>query len=270
MHVCACACACACLTLSPYPPLNLPCGVLLHAPATKIDLFVGAVKEGKQPSLKDAQFKKLGHVKLSDNTTSNFTSRELKSVHVDAVGQYVKLQFHVNHVNPHNIYNQVTAKAGVCGVCVCVSFSLSLSLSFSLSPLASDFNTVFDRCTQVGLVAINVLGDGAPGGVAIRPQGADVSLSRVSGTAEHACGSASSAVCKGSMAVSHSHTHSHTHTHTHTHTQYDTRHSWPKRCCPQPHQPLLPLSPNGHLWLTYSLRAESMRRCVPDSYAGIH
>ena len=34
-------------------------------------------------------------------------ARELKSVHLDAVGQFVKLVLHKNYVNKYNMYNQV-------------------------------------------------------------------------------------------------------------------------------------------------------------------
>lgn len=47
------------------------------------------------------------YVSLSDNEKTGFKARELKSVHVDAVGSYLKLTFHRNHVNQYNNYNQV-------------------------------------------------------------------------------------------------------------------------------------------------------------------
>ena len=47
---------------------------------------------------------------LSDNSNSNYKARELKSVHVDAVGVYVKFVIHKNHINKHNLYNQVTER----------------------------------------------------------------------------------------------------------------------------------------------------------------
>ena len=45
---------------------------------------------------------------LSDNERSGFKARELKSVQVDALGQFVKFVIHKNHVNKHNLYNQVS------------------------------------------------------------------------------------------------------------------------------------------------------------------
>ena len=35
-------------------------------------------------------------------------ARELKSIHLDAEGHFVKLVLHKNHVNKYNIYNQVS------------------------------------------------------------------------------------------------------------------------------------------------------------------
>ncbi|KAK7135936.1 hypothetical protein R3I94_014565 [Phoxinus phoxinus] len=54
---------------------------------------------------------RLGYVSLSDNEKTGFKARELKSVHVDAVGSYLKLTFHRNHVNQYNNYNQVALVA---------------------------------------------------------------------------------------------------------------------------------------------------------------
>ena len=47
------------------------------------------------------------YVSLSDNEKTQFKARELKSVHVDAVGRYVKFVIHTNFINKHNHYNQV-------------------------------------------------------------------------------------------------------------------------------------------------------------------
>uniref|UniRef100_A0A4W4DPV0 Centrosomal protein of 104 kDa n=1 Tax=Electrophorus electricus TaxID=8005 RepID=A0A4W4DPV0_ELEEL len=57
------------------------------------------------------QFGRLGYVSLSNNEKTGFRSRELKSVHVDATGTYLKLTFHRNHVNQYNLYNQVALVA---------------------------------------------------------------------------------------------------------------------------------------------------------------
>lgn len=47
------------------------------------------------------------YVSLCDNEKTGCKARELKSVYVDAVGQFLKLIFHQNHVNKYNVYNQV-------------------------------------------------------------------------------------------------------------------------------------------------------------------
>lgn len=47
-------------------------------------------------------------VSLSDNENTGFKARELKSGHVDAIGTYLKITFHENHVNHYNKYNQVS------------------------------------------------------------------------------------------------------------------------------------------------------------------
>ncbi|XP_018083433.1 centrosomal protein of 104 kDa isoform X4 [Xenopus laevis] len=47
------------------------------------------------------------YVSLSDNEKTSYKARELKSVYVEAVGQYLKLIFHKNNSNRYNLYNQV-------------------------------------------------------------------------------------------------------------------------------------------------------------------
>ncbi|XP_026645814.1 centrosomal protein of 104 kDa isoform X2 [Microtus ochrogaster] len=57
------------------------------------------------------RFRRLGYVSLCDNEKTGCKARELKSVYVDAVGQFLKLIFHQNHTNKYNIYNQVALVA---------------------------------------------------------------------------------------------------------------------------------------------------------------
>lgn len=76
--------------------------------ATKIELFVS--KSGPTPSsgiCDPSTFVRLGHVSLSDNVENDFRSRELKSVHIDSMARFVRLLISKNHVNEHNMYNQV-------------------------------------------------------------------------------------------------------------------------------------------------------------------
>ncbi|XP_041953417.1 centrosomal protein of 104 kDa isoform X2 [Alosa sapidissima] len=56
-------------------------------------------------------FRRLGYVSLSDNEKTGFRARELKSVHVDAVGTYLRLAFHRNYDNRYNPYSQVALVA---------------------------------------------------------------------------------------------------------------------------------------------------------------
>ncbi|RUS82487.1 hypothetical protein EGW08_009750, partial [Elysia chlorotica] len=74
---------------------------------TKIEFFVGDIPDGTPLTLNNARYARLGYVSLSDNEKTGFKARELKSVHVDAVGHFLKLNIHKNHVNKHNLYNQV-------------------------------------------------------------------------------------------------------------------------------------------------------------------
>lgn len=51
------------------------------------------------------------YVTMSDNEKTSFKARELKSVHIDAVGQYLRLVLHKNYINKFNLYNQVLWKS---------------------------------------------------------------------------------------------------------------------------------------------------------------
>ena len=46
-------------------------------------------------------------MELSANERTDFKARELKSVHVDAEGTFLKFVLHKNFVNRLNLYNQV-------------------------------------------------------------------------------------------------------------------------------------------------------------------
>uniref|UniRef100_A0A671LA52 Centrosomal protein of 104 kDa n=1 Tax=Sinocyclocheilus anshuiensis TaxID=1608454 RepID=A0A671LA52_9TELE len=78
---------------------------------SKIEFHIGdRLPESSSPQ-QTHSLHRLGYVSLSDNEKTVFRARELKSVHVDAVGSYLKLTFHRNHVNQYNIYNQVALVA---------------------------------------------------------------------------------------------------------------------------------------------------------------
>lgn len=70
--------------------------------SSKIELFVG-----HGPSFNQCKFTRLGYLSLSDNASSEYRARELKSVYVENTAQFIKLTLHKNHVNNLNIYSQV-------------------------------------------------------------------------------------------------------------------------------------------------------------------
>ncbi|XP_078095289.1 centrosomal protein of 104 kDa isoform X2 [Mustelus asterias] len=79
--------------------------------STKIEFYISDSLPHHLGSHHVERFRRLGYVSLSDNQKTGFKARELKSVHVDAIGQYLKLTFHKNHVNRYNLYNQVALVA---------------------------------------------------------------------------------------------------------------------------------------------------------------
>ncbi|XP_072174681.1 centrosomal protein of 104 kDa-like [Diadema setosum] len=74
---------------------------------TKIEFFIGSLPPDHVSTLSGQRYKRLGFVTLSDNAKTGFKARELKSVHVDAIGKYLRLVIYKNHVNKYNMYNQV-------------------------------------------------------------------------------------------------------------------------------------------------------------------
>ncbi|XP_039979268.1 centrosomal protein of 104 kDa-like, partial [Xiphias gladius] len=77
----------------------------------KVEFHIGdTLPETSTPGV-PGQLRRLGYVSLSDNEKTDFKARELKSVHVDAIGTYLRITFHKNHVNDYNHYNQVALVA---------------------------------------------------------------------------------------------------------------------------------------------------------------
>lgn len=70
--------------------------------SSKIEIFVG-----QGTSYNNATFKRLGYLSLDSNERSSYQARELKTVYVDHVGEYVRLLVHRNFVNKYNHYSQV-------------------------------------------------------------------------------------------------------------------------------------------------------------------
>ncbi|XP_061041062.1 centrosomal protein of 104 kDa isoform X2 [Eubalaena glacialis] len=79
--------------------------------ASKIEFYVSESLPEYFAPYQAEQFRRLGYVSLCDNEKTGCKARELKSVYVDAVGQFLKLIFHQNHINKYNVYNQVALVA---------------------------------------------------------------------------------------------------------------------------------------------------------------
>ncbi|NWZ68015.1 CE104 protein, partial [Acrocephalus arundinaceus] len=79
--------------------------------ASKIEFYISESLPEYFAPYQSERFQRLGYVPLSDNEKTDFRARELKSVYIDAVGQYLKLIFHKNYVNKYNLYGQVALVA---------------------------------------------------------------------------------------------------------------------------------------------------------------
>ncbi|XP_035500874.2 centrosomal protein of 104 kDa isoform X1 [Scophthalmus maximus] len=77
----------------------------------KVEFHIGDTLPEASTAGFPGQLRRLGYVSLSDNEKTGFKARELKSVHVDAVGTYLRITFHTNHVNGYNHHNQVALVA---------------------------------------------------------------------------------------------------------------------------------------------------------------
>ncbi|XP_037628154.1 centrosomal protein of 104 kDa isoform X2 [Sebastes umbrosus] len=72
----------------------------------KVEFHIGDTLPETGTSGFPGQLRRLGYVSLSDNEKTGFKARELKSVHVDAVGTYLRITLHRNHTNHYNHHNQ--------------------------------------------------------------------------------------------------------------------------------------------------------------------
>ncbi|XP_033288649.1 centrosomal protein of 104 kDa isoform X4 [Orcinus orca] len=79
--------------------------------SSKIEFYVSESLPEYFAPYQAERFRRLGYVSLCDNEKTGCKARELKSVYVDAVGQFLKLIFHQNHINKYNVYNQVALVA---------------------------------------------------------------------------------------------------------------------------------------------------------------
>ncbi|CAF0732515.1 unnamed protein product [Adineta ricciae] len=79
--------------------------------ASKIEFFLGDCTSDDSITLENARYTRLGYIELSGNERTDFKARELKSIHVDAEGLFLKLIIHRNYTNRFNLYNQVSIVA---------------------------------------------------------------------------------------------------------------------------------------------------------------
>ncbi|CAF0816816.1 unnamed protein product [Didymodactylos carnosus] len=82
-----------------------------HLIASRIEFFIGDCLNDEEMSSENAKYSRLGYIELSSNERTEFKARELKSIHVDAEGLFLKLLIHKNYVNRLNPYNQVSIVA---------------------------------------------------------------------------------------------------------------------------------------------------------------
>ena len=73
---------------------------------TKIEIFIG-----KGRDYYTATFKRLGFLSLDSNERSSYQARELKTVYVDYIGNFIKLVVHRCYVNQYNSFLQVAIVA---------------------------------------------------------------------------------------------------------------------------------------------------------------
>ncbi|XP_029986076.1 centrosomal protein of 104 kDa isoform X3 [Sphaeramia orbicularis] len=77
----------------------------------KVEFHIGDTLPDSSTSGFPGALRRLGYVSLSDNEKTAFKARELKSVHLDAIGTYLRVTLHQNYVNRYNTYNQVALVA---------------------------------------------------------------------------------------------------------------------------------------------------------------
>ena len=53
----------------------------------------------------NVNFRKIGHFSVGDNSQTNYTAREMKTVYVSSTLKYLKLVFTKNHGCNKNIFN---------------------------------------------------------------------------------------------------------------------------------------------------------------------
>ena len=136
--------------------------------ATRIEIFVGTAVEGDpRPAYSRAKFKRMGYVSLDPNERSNFQARELKTVQFNANGLFLKLIIHKCSVNRLNIYSQATPPTPA-------PHNLLWNTRTICFVPDQTVYTLFS--SQVGLIAINVIGSAASLGAAAASSAAAASV----------------------------------------------------------------------------------------------
>uniref|UniRef100_A0A8C5F8S5 Centrosomal protein 104 n=1 Tax=Gadus morhua TaxID=8049 RepID=A0A8C5F8S5_GADMO len=81
--------------------------------SAKVEFHIGdSLPDPAQHTGPPCPLHRLGYVSLSDNEKTGYKARELKSVHVDAIGTYLRVTLHRNHANRYNYYSQVDPPPG--------------------------------------------------------------------------------------------------------------------------------------------------------------
>ncbi|CAO3646454.1 unnamed protein product [Cunninghamella blakesleeana] len=84
--------------------------------ATKVDIYIGLLKEGTEDLSIESEededdtlieFTRLGYICFDNNARAQFRARELKSIKINADGEYIRLVVRNCHQNRLNTYNQV-------------------------------------------------------------------------------------------------------------------------------------------------------------------
>ena len=89
----------------------------------------------------------LGHVDLNDNYDSGYRARELKSINIDAQGEYLKVRVHKCYVNTLNLYNQV-------GIVALNVLGAPLDSDYFVKTLSDPTRTLIGVCGPLELAKI--------------------------------------------------------------------------------------------------------------------
>jgi centrosomal protein CEP104 len=111
--------------------------------STKIDILVArGPSPGWSGDVSSLLFKKIGYFMLSNNESSNFQSRELKTVYIDSNAAFIKLVLHKPHMNAVNLFNQV-------GIIAVIFFGESKGQQIAHTPMGGfNVNTGMQAMSQ--------------------------------------------------------------------------------------------------------------------------